>query len=300
MSLKWMLLGLLAVAASAMRRTQRQDETQQVQRSSPRCSSATARSRCPGAGRASASARSSAIWKPPTRARCWSSCGAIRPTTTCSAWSCRAAHGLPEDGSWAVVVTLFRRWLRVRSEAAGIDYDEVLADMKDGPTKRTKRARKPATQTVQLNGWAAAAALRRRQQEAVLGEGPAVRRRAHAHAELRHPRARPQRLPQPQRGRRHGELGEVAGGHAEAAADGRVRSRRALRRLQRQHRQGRRLRPRRAGRRRPRGEGGPVRQARRAVARPEEAADPLVLVLAACSKKILGLFGRKKDTGTVS
>src|SRR5205809_4201227 len=61
-----------------------------------------------------------------------------------------------------------------------------------------------------------ATALRQRQSQAVLGEGPAIRRRQRAHAQLQHPRARAARRPGTQRGRRDGPA------RVDQAGDGQV------------------------------------------------------------------------------
>jgi uncharacterized membrane-anchored protein len=66
------------------------------------------------------------------------------------------SHDLSEDGSWAVVVSYSDDGYVSDSEAAGIDYDEVLADMKDGVKEENEARKEGGFQTVQLNGWATA------------------------------------------------------------------------------------------------------------------------------------------------
>jgi uncharacterized membrane-anchored protein len=61
---------------------------------------------------------------------------------------------LLEDGSWAVVITYSDEGYVSDEDAAKIDYDEMLADMKDG-TKEENAARKEAGYgAVDLVGWA--------------------------------------------------------------------------------------------------------------------------------------------------
>lgn len=65
-----------------------------------------------------------------------------------------AKPSLLDDGSWAVVVTYSDEGYVSDEDAAKIDYDEMLADMKDG-TREENAARKEAGYgTVDLLGWA--------------------------------------------------------------------------------------------------------------------------------------------------
>ena len=177
------------------------------------------------------------------------------------------AQPLDSDASWAVVVTYSDDGFVSDEDAAKTDYDadaQGHAGRREGRERRAQEGRIRDRRTGRLGG---AAALRRRQQETVLGEGTRLRGHAAAHAQLRHPRARASRLPQPQC--RVRDVGPVdrADRHAAAVADDRIRPGRALRRLRRLQRQARRLWRRGADRRRPRRQDRPVRQARPAAAR---------------------------------
>lgn len=61
---------------------------------------------------------------------------------------------LDEQGSWAVVVTYADDGYVSDEDAAKIDYDDLLADMKKGTTEENEERRKQGYETVDLVGWA--------------------------------------------------------------------------------------------------------------------------------------------------
>ena len=66
------------------------------------------------------------------------------------------SHDLADEHSWAVVVTYSDDGYVSDDEAASIDYDEMLEDMKDGVKEENAQREQAGYGTVQLNGWAAA------------------------------------------------------------------------------------------------------------------------------------------------
>ncbi|WP_140727996.1 DUF2167 domain-containing protein [Pseudomonas sp. Hp2] len=61
---------------------------------------------------------------------------------------------LDEDGSWAVVVTYADDGYVSDADAAKIDYDELLSDMKQGTAEDNQARREQGYGTVDLVGWA--------------------------------------------------------------------------------------------------------------------------------------------------
>lgn len=61
---------------------------------------------------------------------------------------------LDEDGSWAVVVTQSHDGHVTDEDAAEIDYDELLADMKKGTEEENAERRKAGFEAVNIVGWA--------------------------------------------------------------------------------------------------------------------------------------------------
>ena len=65
-----------------------------------------------------------------------------------------ASPGLAEDGSWAVVVTYSDDGYVSDEDAAKIDYDDLLKEMKDGVKEENAERKKNGFETVDLTGWA--------------------------------------------------------------------------------------------------------------------------------------------------
>ncbi|MFT3763862.1 MAG: DUF2167 domain-containing protein [Pseudoxanthomonas sp.] len=65
-----------------------------------------------------------------------------------------AQPALGEDGSWAVVVTYADDGYVSDEDAAKIDYDDLLKDMKDGIKEENAERKKAGFHTVDLVGWA--------------------------------------------------------------------------------------------------------------------------------------------------
>ena len=171
---------------------------------------------------------------------------------------------------WAVVITYVADGYVSDADASKIDYAKMLKDMQDGASEANEERKKQGYPAVDIVGWAtpphydAAGNKIYWARELSFGD-------AHEHTlELRHPRARPQRLPESQRRRRHEPARDRADADAECARDDRVRPRPALCGLQRLDRQDRRIRHRRARGRRNRRQGRTVRQAAGSAGRAQE------------------------------
>ena len=92
---------------------------------------------------------------------------------------------------WGVIVTYEEDGYVEDDEAADLDYDDLLAEMKQDTLDANEQRTEMGYEPIELVGWAEEAALRCRLAQALLGEGPPVWRPRRAHTQLQHPRARP-------------------------------------------------------------------------------------------------------------
>lgn len=156
---RWMLLGLLAVAASSSAQDAPADEAKQQAQVQSLVSSLHWRDGQIAVPKAKATFRLGenfhyleaadarkvleALWGNP-------------PDDTVLGMVVPKSHDLSEQGSWAVVVTYSDDGYVSDKEASSIDYTDMLKDMKDGMKEANEQRKEAGYGTVQLNGWATA------------------------------------------------------------------------------------------------------------------------------------------------
>lgn len=156
---RWMLLGLLAVAASSSAQDAPADEAQQQAQVQSLVSSLHWRDGQIAVPKAKATFRLGEDFhylEAADARKVLEDLWGNPPDDTVLGMVVPKSHDLSEDGSWAVVVTYSDDGYVSDKEASSIDYDDMLKDMKDGVKEENEERKKAGFGTVQLNGWATA------------------------------------------------------------------------------------------------------------------------------------------------
>ena len=95
-----------------------------------------------------------------------------------------AGMGPQEGSSWGVVISYEDDGYVKDDDASKIDYTSMLKTMQEATHKENEAREKAGYPSMELVGWGRTPAVRRRQQEVILGEGTANRRFGRAHTQL--------------------------------------------------------------------------------------------------------------------